>query len=590
MQTVAETQFLQGIPCSPGIAIARALVITAEEANICQCLINESDVAAELARFAHAREQSMAQIQALIDRMSDGEHESQRTVFEGHLMLLDDEEFESDVVALVSKSYYSADHAINEATEHYARLVAELDDPYLRERAMDCRDVGARLIRNVLGVQSVNLASIAEEVLIVARDLAPSQTAQMNPAWVKGFVTDLGGRTSHSAIMARSLELPAIVGVVVATQNIATGDLVAIDATRNEIWVRPNSETLNELRRRQSEHVALRQQLLAQRDLPAQTLDGHRVELCANIGMLRDTEGALRNGAEGIGLYRTEFLFMDRESLPNEDEQFKAYRDVALAMAGKAVIVRTMDIGGDKGLPYLSFPKELNPFLGWRAIRIFFDRHDIMRPQLRAILRASAFGKLRIMFPMIASVEEFRTLKAEIEKYKAELRIEGTAFDESIMLGVMIETPAAAVMARHLAREADFFSIGTNDLTQYTLAVDRGNEAIAHLYRPLSPAVLSLIKQVIDATHAEGKWTGMCGELAGDESALALLVGMGLDEFSMSAIALPIIKSLVRSIRYDEAKALASRVLACATADEVLAEMAQFNRSIRATDSLSQVK
>lgn len=327
---------------------------------------------------------------------------------------------------------------------------------------------------------------------------------------------------------------------------------------------------IEQLKAVHTQYVTEKNDLAKLKDLPAITLDGHQVEVCANIGTVRDVAGAERNGAEGVGLYRTEFLFMDRDSLPTEDEQFSAYKAVAEAMGSQAVIVRTMDIGGDKDLPYMNLPKEENPFLGWRAIRIAMDRREILHAQLRAILRASAFGKLRIMFPMIISVEEVRDLKGELETLKAQLREEGKAFDESIEVGVMVETPAAAVIARHLAKEVDFFSIGTNDLTQYTLAVDRGNELISHLYNPMSPSVLGLIKQVIDASHAEGKWTGMCGELAGDERATLLLLGMGLDEFSMSAIAIPRIKKIIRNTNFEDVKALAAQALEQPTAQDLM--------------------
>lgn len=370
--------------------------------------------------------------------------------------------------------------------------------------------------------------------------------------------------------MARSLEIPAIVGTSNATETIKKEDYLVLDAINNKIIINPSDEELEALKAIKEEYLHEKEELAKLKDLPAITLDGHQVEVCANIGTVRDVAGAERNGAEGVGLYRTEFLFMDRDSLPTEEEQFQAYKAVAEAVGSPAVIIRTMDIGGDKDLPYMNLPKEENPFLGWRAIRICLDRKEILHPQLRAILRASAFGKLRIMFPMIISVEEIRALKAELEILKSQLREENKPFDESIEVGVMVETPAAAVMARHMAKEVDFFSIGTNDLTQYTLAVDRGNELISHLYNPMSPAVLNLIKQVIDASHAEGKWTGMCGELAGDERATMLLLGMGLDEFSMSAISIPRIKKIIRNANFDDAKALAEQALAQPTAKELM--------------------
>jgi phosphotransferase system enzyme I (PtsI) len=509
--------------------------------------------------------------------------EEKEAIFEGHIMLLEDEELEQDILTLIRDELVSSDRAIHQAIEQYASMMAELDDPYLRERATDFRDIGNRLVKNVLGMEIVNLSTIDEEVILVANDLTPSETAQINLNYVRGFVTDIGGRTSHTSIMARSLELPAIVGTNDVTKRVQSGDFLILDAIHNQVHINPTYEVISKTKAAQAKFLAEKAELAKLRELPATTTDGHQVEVCSNIGTLKDMDGAHRNGAEGVGLYRTEFLFMDRDSLPSEQEQFQAYKEVAQSMPDKPIIVRTMDIGGDKELPYMKFPKEMNPFLGWRAVRIFFDRKDIMHTQLRAILRASVFGKLRIMFPMIISVEEFRSLKVELAELKDELRSEGIAFDENIEVGIMVETPAAAVMARHLAKEADFFSIGTNDLTQYTLAVDRGNEMISRLYNPLSPAVLNLIKQVIDASHAEGKWTGMCGELAGDERATVLLLGMGLDEYSMSAMSIPRVKQLVRSTSYAVAKDLADRALASATAAEVEAIVDEYfvkNRAV----------
>ena len=439
----------------------------------------------------------------------------------------------------------------------------------LKERAGDIRDIGNRLIKNILGMHIVDLGDIAEESILVAYDLTPSETAQLNLEKVLGFITDIGGRTSHTSIMARSLELPAIVGTNDVTARVNTGDYLILDAVNNRVYVNPTQAEIDELKTLEAKLAEEKAELAKLKDLPAVTLDGHKVEVVANIGTIRDCEGAHRNGAEGVGLYRTEFLFMDRDQLPSEEEQFIAYKEVVEAMEGRLVVLRTMDIGGDKELPYLNLPKEMNPFLGWRAVRIALERREILHAQLRAVLRASAFGKLAVMFPMIISVEEIRELKSVLETLKAELRAEGKAFDENIQVGVMVETPSAAVNAKFLAKEVDFFSIGTNDLTQYTLAVDRGNELISHLYNPMSPSVLGLIKQVIDASHAEGKWTGMCGELAGDERATLLLLGMGLDEFSMSAISVPHIKKLVRHVSYQEAKALADEVLQKPTAAEI---------------------
>lgn len=560
---------ISGILASPGIAFGKALLLKEDEIVINQGKISADQIDAEINRFLEARTKSAAQLEAIKEMAGRTFGEEKEAIFEGHIMLLEDEELEGDIRSFIKDNKASADKAIYEVIEQYAKMMADLDDPYLRERATDFRDIGTRLVKNVLGIAVVNLSTIDEEVILVAKDLTPSETAQINLKYVLGFVTDIGGRTSHTSIMARSLELPAIVGTNDITARVNNGEMLILDGINNQIIINPTAEQLAEAKKFQAQFQAEKDELAKLKDLPAITLDGHQVEVCANIGTVKDTEGAIRNGAEGVGLYRTEFLFMDRDALPTEDEQFKAYKEVAEAMPDQPIIVRTMDIGGDKELPYMNFPKEMNPFLGWRAVRIFFDREDIMHAQLKAILRASAFGKLRIMFPMIISVEEFRSLKATVEQLKAELRADGKAFDESIEVGIMIETPAAAVMAHHLAKEVDFFSIGTNDLTQYTLAVDRGNEMISAMYNPLSPSVLTLIKMVIDASHDNGKWTGMCGELAGDERATLLLLGMGLDEFSMSAISVPRIKKLIRNTNFEDVKAMADQALSYATAAEI---------------------
>ncbi|AWC72011.1 TPA: phosphoenolpyruvate-protein phosphotransferase PtsI [Serratia marcescens] len=561
---------ISGILVSPGIAFGKALLLKEDDIVINRKKISADQVEQEVSRFLAGRAKASEQLEAIKTKAGETFGEEKEAIFEGHIMLLEDEELEQEIIALIKDDLASADAAAYTVIEGQAKALEELDDEYLKERAADVRDIGKRLLQNILGMPIVDLGSIQDEVILVATDLTPSETAQLNLDKVLGFITDLGGRTSHTSIMARSLELPAIVGTSDVTKQVKNDDYLILDAVNNKIYVNPTADVIDRLKAAQNQYITEKNDLAKLKDLPAITLDGHQVEVCANIGTVRDVAGAERNGAEGVGLYRTEFLFMDRDSLPTEDEQFQAYKAVAEAMGSQAVIVRTMDIGGDKDLPYMNLPKEENPFLGWRAIRIAMDRREILHAQLRAILRASAFGKLRIMFPMIISVEEVRDLKGEIETLKAQLREEGKAFDESIEVGVMVETPAAAVIAHHLAKEVDFFSIGTNDLTQYTLAVDRGNELISHLYNPMSPSVLGLIKQVIDASHAEGKWTGMCGELAGDERATLLLLGMGLDEFSMSAISIPRIKKIIRNTNFEDVKALAAQALAQPTAQDLM--------------------
>ncbi|RPE02215.1 phosphoenolpyruvate-protein phosphotransferase PtsI [Candidatus Pantoea deserta] len=561
---------ISGILASPGIAFGKALLLIEDEIVINRKKISDDQVDQEVKRFLDGRAQAAQQLEAIKVKAGETFGEEKAAIFEGHIMLLEDEELEQEIIDLIKKDHASADAAAYSVIDGQAKALEELDDEYLKERAADVRDIGKRLLQNILGLHIVDLSAIQDESILVAKDLTPSETAQLNLKKVLGFITDLGGRTSHTSIMARSLELPAIVGTGNVTATIKNGDFLILDGVNNKVYVNPSESELEELKAVQTQYLSEKHELAKLKDLPAITLDGHQVEVCANIGTVRDVAGAERNGAEGVGLYRTEFLFMDRDSLPTEEEQFQAYKAVAEAVGSQAVIVRTMDIGGDKDLPYMNLPKEENPFLGWRAIRIAMDRKEILHAQLRAILRASAFGKLRIMFPMIISVEEVRSLKGELEILKAQLREEGKAFDESIEVGIMVETPASAVIARHLAKEVDFFSIGTNDLTQYTLAVDRGNDLISHLYNPMTPSVLGLIKQVIDASHAEGKWTGMCGELAGDERATLLLLGMGLDEFSMSAISIPGIKKIIRNTNFEDAKALAEQALAQPTAEDLM--------------------
>ena len=560
---------ISGIPASPGIVFGKALVLKEEKIVLDTQKIKDSQIENEIARFYAGRDAAVEQLTSIKDRAYQSLGEEKAAIFEGHLMILEDEELEEEIIDYLRSNHVNAAVAANVVIDQQVAMLSEIDDEYLKERAGDIRDIGNRLIKNILGMHIVDLGEINEEAILVAYDLTPSETAQLNLDKVLGFVTDIGGRTSHTSIMARSLELPAIVGTNNVTEKVKTGDFLILDALNNAVYVNPSQQEIQRLKTLQDKLAEEKAELAKLKDLPALTLDGHQVDVVANIGTIRDVEGAERNGAEGVGLYRTEFLFMDRDQLPSEEEQFIAYKEVVEAMNGNLVVLRTMDIGGDKELPYLNLPKEMNPFLGWRAIRIALDRREILNAQLRAVLRASAYGRLAVMFPMIISVEEIRELKSVIEELKVELRNEGKAFDEDIQVGVMVETPSAAVNAKFLAKEVDFFSIGTNDLTQYTLAVDRGNELISHLYNPMSPSVLNLIKQVIDASHAEGKWTGMCGELAGDERAIILLLGMGLDEFSMSAISVPRIKKLIRNVNYQDAKLLAEKALQQPTAAEI---------------------
>ena len=564
------TREYQGIPVSDGIAIARAVVLRPAEIQPDPTPIQPEQAQGELAAFAAALDAAREQIQALYDSTCRRLGEERAEIFSAHLSVLEDPVLEETIQDKITQDHRSAVCAIAQGVEEIAAMFQGLQDPYLQERAADIRDVGRRILENAAGVPRVELSSLEEDSVVIARDLTPSETVTMDLSHTMGFVTELGGRTSHTAILSRSLEIPAVVGVSGLLDHIAGGETVILDALEGRLLVDPTDDQVEDYRRRQSEFLAQRQALNALRDLPAQTRDGRVFSLCANIGGPGDVASAHKYGAEGVGLYRTEFLYMNNTHFPTEEEQFEAYRVVAAEMGkDRPVIIRTLDIGGDKELPYFQFDQEDNPFLGWRAIRMCLDREDVFKTQLRAILRASIFGKLLIMFPMIISLEEFQQAKALLETCKEELRAEGKSFDENIQTGIMVETPAAVMMADVLARHVDFFSIGTNDLTQYTLAVDRGNTRIAHRYDPLHPAVLRAIERVIQASHAAGKWTGMCGEFAGDPRATVLLAGMGLDEFSMTASSIPKIKQLLRSLDCTAARTLAKQALAASSVTEV---------------------
>ena len=560
----------RGIPVSDGIAIARAVVLRPVEITPDPAEIAPDGAEAELSRFSEALAAAKEQIEALVESAAERLGEQQAEIFRAHLSVLEDPVLEETIQNKITQERHNAPYAIAEGIKEIAALFQQLRDPYLQERAADIRDVGRRILENATGAARVELSCLTEDCIVAARDLTPSETVSMDFAHTLGFVTELGGRTSHTAIISRSMEIPAVVGAAGVLEGISGGETVILDALDGCVVVDPTAAEIECYEGKRRDFLRRREALAALRALPAQTRDGKRFELCANIGGPGDLAGAVKYGAQGVGLYRTEFLYMNNTHFPSEEEQFAAYREVTAEMGAQSpVIVRTLDIGGDKDLPYYAFEREDNPFLGWRAIRMCLDRRDLFKTQLRAILRAGVFGKLRIMFPMIISLEELRAAREILEECRKELRAEGVPFQEDIEVGIMVETPAAVMMADVLAAYVDFFSIGTNDLTQYTLAVDRGNPRIAGRYDPLHPAVLRSIKRVIDASHAAGKWTGMCGELAGDLRAAALLAGMGLDEFSMTASSIPSVKKQLRDLDFSDARALAERALAAATADEV---------------------
>ncbi|WP_097017347.1 phosphoenolpyruvate--protein phosphotransferase [Orenia metallireducens] len=557
---------LMGTAASPGIAIGKVLIL--EEENLDYQKKTIEDVEGEKARLHDALESSKEQLQVIKDKVEREMGNDKAEIFQAHLLVLADPELISAVENKIENEKINAEAALDATVEQFATLFANMDNDYMKERASDIRDVGSRILKNLLGIDSVNLAALDDEVVLIADDLTPSDTAQVNKDKVLGFATKIGGRTSHTAIMARSLELPAVVGVSEILDIVENGDQIIVDGVDGNIIINPSDDQLASYNNKAKEYEQRKARLAELKDLAGETKDGHRVELVANIGTPKDVKGALTNGAEGIGLFRSEFLYMDRDSFPTEEEQFEAYKEVAEKMEGP-VVIRTLDIGGDKELSYLDLPEEMNPFLGYRAIRICLDRTDIFKTQLRAILRASAYGEVKIMYPMISALEQLRASNEILEEVKVELKSENIDFNENLEVGMMIEIPAAAMIADILAKETDFFSIGTNDLIQYTTATDRMNENISHLYQPFHPALLRLIKRVVEAAHAEGNWAGMCGEMAGDKRLAPYLLGVGLDEFSMSAVSIPEVKDQIRNMTLEEAKEIAQKALTFSTAEEV---------------------
>ena len=560
---------LQGIAASDGIAIAKVYTLTEPDLSFTKISVEDTDN--EISRLEKALEVSTKEIELIKETALKNLGEEEAQVFEAHLMVLSDPELVGQVKDAITSQKVNAEHALKEVSDMFISIFAGMEDnPYMQERAADIRDVSKRILANLLGVKIPSPATIKDEVVVVAGDLTPSDTAQLNRQYVKAFVTDIGGRTSHSAIMARSLEIPAIVGTKEITSLAKDGDLIIIDGLSGDVFLNPSEDVVAEYRAKAEVFAAQQAEWEKLKDADTFTKDGHQVELAANIGTPKDLEGVIHNGAEGVGLYRTEFLYMDSHDMPTEEDQFEAYKAVLEGMNGKPVVVRTMDIGGDKELPYLPLPHEMNPFLGYRAIRISLNEPEMFRTQLRALLRASVYGKLRIMFPMIATLNDFRGAKALLLEEKAKLVAEGVAVSDDIQVGIMIEIPAAAVLAHQFAKEVDFFSIGTNDLIQYTMAADRMNERVSYLYQPYNPSILTLIKHVIDSAHKEGKWAGMCGEMAGDQTAVPLLVGLGLDEFSMSASSVLKTRSLISKLTLEDMKALADKAInECATVQEV---------------------
>jgi len=560
---------LKGIPAAPGIAIGSAYIFGKQEIRINKRPIKESEIPLEIVRFEEALIKTRRQIMDIQKKISKEMGQEGSEIFDAHLLVLEDRMLIDEVISHLKKEKQGVEYIFNEALSKYAKVFSKIEDEYLRERVADISDVGRRVIHNLMGKQQKSLSDLDEPVIVVSHDLSPSDTAAMQKKHVMGIVTDIGGRTSHTAILAKSLEIPAVVGLEQATLTIRNDDKLIVDGRQGIVIVNPNKEQISKYSRAKEEIFKLTSTVQEFRDLAPVTTDGHRVVLAANIELPEEVDSVIAHGAEGVGLYRTEFFYMNRKDLPSEDEHYRRYRAVAEKVKPNAVIIRTLDLGGDKFLSSLNVPRDMTPFLGWRAIRFCLAQPQIFKVQLRAILRASAHGNLKLMYPMISGIEELMQANKLLEECKLELKKQKTPFDNDIEVGAMIEVPSAALTCDILAQEVSFFSIGTNDLIQYSLAVDRSNEKVAYLYEPTHPAVLRLIKSIIDAGHKADIWVGMCGEMAGEPSLVILLLGLGLDEFSVSTMAIPDLKKIIRSISYKESREVAEKAMTLVSAKEV---------------------
>lgn len=565
---------MKGIGASPGIAIGKALVVEENEIVIEKRAV--TDVEAEVKKLNDAVEVSKEELTAVKEKVAKEVGEEESEIFGAHLLVLEDPEFIGEAENKIKNEAVNAEYALNEVKDMFVAIFEGMDNAYMKERAADVKDVTGRVLRHILGIKVIDLSSLKDEVVLVAHDLTPSDTATMDKSKVLGFLTDIGGRTSHTAIMSRTLEIAAIVGLSDATKTIKDNDMVIFDGDTGEVFVNPEQSLIDEYTEKKRLFEEEKKELELLKGKKSVTTDGKHVELAGNIGTPNDIEGLIKNDAEGVGLYRTEFLYMNSDKFPEEDTQYEAYKAVLEGMEGKPVVIRTLDIGGDKKLSYFEMEKEMNPFLGYRAIRLCLDKTEIFKTQLRALYRASVHGKLRIMFPMISSLEELLKAKEICNEVKKELSNEGIEYSKDVEIGMMIEVPSAAVISDILAKHVDFFSIGTNDLIQYTCAVDRMNQKISYLYNQFNPAVLRLINLVIKNAHAEGKWVGMCGESAGDQKMIPILLGFGLDEFSMSPISILRARKLVTSVSEADMKSLANEVLSLSTAEEIEEYMEKF--------------
>ena len=558
---------MRGIGASSGIAIGKVFLYDPKRAVAQKRAIADAD--SEIERLNAARDEAKSQIKSLHAKALETIGQQEAMIFEAHLALTDDPVLFKNAVQIITTQNVNAEWALNEAIDKFIRMFEALDNKYIAERAVDLKDIRSRMLDILMDVKTQDISHIDELSIIVALDLLPSDTAKIDKGKVLGFVTELGAKLSHTAIIARSLEIPAVVGLSGAMANVKQGDLIILDGDTGEVILNPDKSTIDIYEKKKQEYFYFKNELKVFKGKPSMTKDGKRVHILANIGTPKDVDSCIENDAEGIGLFRTEFLYMDRQDIPSEDEQFEAYKEVVSRMQGKPVIIRTLDVGGDKDIPYLGLSKEDNPFLGYRAIRYCIDRQDIFKAQLRAILRASAYGHVKIMFPMIATLTELRRAKIILNEVRHDLKLENIAFDEKMEIGIMVEIPACAIAADLFAKESDFFSIGTNDLIQYTMAVDRGNSKVSALYSHFNPSVLRLVKYVIDSAHKNGIPVGMCGEAASDPALIPALVGMGLDDFSMNPSSVLRARSVVGKTTKDQAAKIAESLLSMATAEEV---------------------